>query len=66
VEDRVTLQLLASWGCDLAQGFFLARPLTAGELPPWLAGWEERRIESGGGEAHLCERGSPSINRASA
>lgn len=66
VEDRVTLQLLASWGCDLAQGFFLARPLTAGELPAWLAGWEERRIESGGGEAHLCERGSPSINRASA
>ncbi|WP_406699128.1 EAL domain-containing protein [Singulisphaera sp. Ch08] len=49
VEDRVTLDLLASWGCDLAQGFFLGHPLPAGELPAWLAVWEERHIESIGG-----------------
>ena len=29
VEDRASLDLLASWGCDLAQGYFFSRPLPA-------------------------------------
>jgi EAL domain-containing protein (putative c-di-GMP-specific phosphodiesterase class I) len=32
VEDSATCELLASFGCDLAQGFFLARPLPADEV----------------------------------
>ena len=32
VEDQETLQLLASLGCDLAQGFHLARPMPAEDL----------------------------------
>ena len=32
VEDAKTLELLASFGCDLVQGYFLGRPQPAGEL----------------------------------
>ena len=31
VEDRASLELLASWGCDLAQGFYISRPLPPAE-----------------------------------
>ncbi len=37
VEDAATLELLGQWGCDSAQGFFMARPLTAAGLRAWLA-----------------------------
>ncbi len=29
-------------GCDQAQGFFMARPMPADELPGWLSAWEEQ------------------------
>ncbi len=32
-------QLLAM-GCELAQGFGIARPMPAGEIPAWLAQWQ--------------------------
>jgi diguanylate cyclase (GGDEF)-like protein/PAS domain S-box-containing protein len=38
VENRRTLDMLAETGCDLAQGFFLSRPLPASELTAWLEG----------------------------
>jgi EAL domain-containing protein (putative c-di-GMP-specific phosphodiesterase class I) len=28
-------------GVDVLQGYFIARPMPAGELLPWLARWEE-------------------------
>ena len=31
--------LLLSLGCELAQGFGIARPMPASELPQWLASW---------------------------
>jgi diguanylate cyclase (GGDEF)-like protein len=37
VEDQATWDLLASMGCDLVQGWHLARPMPTGELLPWLA-----------------------------
>ena len=37
VEDRASLELLASWGCDLAQGFYISRPLPPAELNGWMA-----------------------------
>ena len=37
VEDQTTWDLLASWGCDSAQGYYMSRPLPAGEIPSWLS-----------------------------
>jgi EAL domain-containing protein (putative c-di-GMP-specific phosphodiesterase class I) len=35
VEDQRTLDLLGGLGCDLAQGFFLSRPLSAAMVAEW-------------------------------
>jgi EAL domain-containing protein (putative c-di-GMP-specific phosphodiesterase class I) len=32
VEDLATLDLLGRLGCDLAQGYFISRPMPAGDL----------------------------------
>ena len=37
VEDVATAQLLGELGCDVAQGFYVARPMAAAEVAPWLA-----------------------------
>jgi EAL domain-containing protein (putative c-di-GMP-specific phosphodiesterase class I)/ActR/RegA family two-component response regulator len=36
-------QLLRQLGCDVAQGYFVARPMPPEEIPAWLAAWEQRR-----------------------
>jgi EAL domain-containing protein (putative c-di-GMP-specific phosphodiesterase class I) len=36
VEDEATLERLRALGCDMAQGFFLSRPLPASEVPAWM------------------------------
>ncbi len=36
VESEAILERLRTMGCDLAQGHYLSRPLTAEELEPWL------------------------------
>jgi diguanylate cyclase (GGDEF)-like protein len=38
VEDDATLHRLALLGCDLAQGYFLSRPLSGDAFRAWLAG----------------------------
>jgi EAL domain-containing protein (putative c-di-GMP-specific phosphodiesterase class I) len=35
VEDAETLEQLRGLGCDIAQGYFLSRPVTANELEDW-------------------------------
>jgi EAL domain-containing protein (putative c-di-GMP-specific phosphodiesterase class I) len=37
VEDAATWDLLASLGCDLVQGWHLARAMPIDDLLPWLA-----------------------------
>jgi diguanylate cyclase len=37
VEDLPTLAALADSGCDVIQGYVLARPMPAAQLPGWLA-----------------------------
>ncbi len=40
VEDRETLELLGALGCDLAQGYHLARPMPASDVSSWLGTWD--------------------------
>ncbi len=35
VEDRATRDLVAALGCDLAQGYWVSRPLLAHRIAPW-------------------------------
>jgi len=48
VEDRADWDLLRQLDCDVAQGYFIARPMPAAGLPAWLAEWEARRAELAG------------------
>ena len=43
VEDQADWDFLRQQGCDLAQGYFIARAMPAEDLPAWLAAWETRR-----------------------
>jgi diguanylate cyclase (GGDEF)-like protein len=36
VEDQAAWDALAAVGCDVAQGYFLSRPVPADDLTPWL------------------------------
>ena len=36
VEDRVSWNLLAQYGCDVAQGYFLGRPMPPADFLAWL------------------------------
>ena len=46
VEDRVSWDLLARQHCDIAQGYFMSRPIPADAFNEWLAGRDqERRVE---------------------
>ena len=37
VEDANAMEILAEWGCDTAQGYYISRPLPLGGLIDWLA-----------------------------
>ena len=40
VEDKDDWDLLRRTGCGMAQGYFIARPMPAADLPGWTCGWE--------------------------
>ncbi|MBQ0131169.1 MAG: EAL domain-containing protein, partial [Comamonas sp.] len=40
VETQEQCLTLERMGCQLAQGFFFAKPMPAHALPQWLANWE--------------------------
>ena len=42
VETSAHGELLLKLGCELAQGFDIARPMTAAEVPGWLARWQQK------------------------
>jgi EAL domain-containing protein (putative c-di-GMP-specific phosphodiesterase class I) len=37
VEEERQLLALRALGCDHAQGYFIARPMSAAEVPIWIA-----------------------------
>ena len=45
VEHRDDWDFLRALGCDVAQGYFIARPMPAIDLPGWRNDWELRRHE---------------------
>ena len=42
VEDRDDWDFLCRTGCDLAQGYFIARPMPAASLYAWIQAWQAR------------------------
>ena len=42
VEDRDDWDLVRKTGCDMAQGYFIARPMPAPDLADWIKAWKER------------------------
>ena len=42
VEDRDDWDFLHKTGCDIAQGYFIARPMPADDLPAWIQAWKVR------------------------
>jgi EAL domain-containing protein (putative c-di-GMP-specific phosphodiesterase class I)/FixJ family two-component response regulator len=42
VEDRDDWHFVRRTGCDLAQGYFIAKPMRAADLPDWIADWQTR------------------------
>ena len=39
VEDRADWEFVRASGCDLAQGYFIGRPMPAASLPGWIDAW---------------------------
>jgi EAL domain-containing protein (putative c-di-GMP-specific phosphodiesterase class I) len=46
VEDLATLEALGAFGCDKAQGYYIARPMTADGLQLWLNKWHGMRVRA--------------------
>lgn len=48
VENREDWDFVRASGCDIAQGYFIARPMPAADLADWLADWEDRQRDLAG------------------
>ncbi|MDO8263369.1 MAG: EAL domain-containing response regulator [Gallionella sp.] len=42
VEEIGDWDMLRSTGCDFAQGYFIAKPMPAADLPGWIQAWQAR------------------------
>ena len=45
VEARADWDFLRAMGCDIAQGYFIAKPMRGEAVPGWMASWEAGRAE---------------------
>jgi len=41
VEDQTDWDFVRKTGCDIAQGYFIARPMPAADLPAWIQSWQK-------------------------
>jgi EAL domain-containing protein (putative c-di-GMP-specific phosphodiesterase class I)/ActR/RegA family two-component response regulator len=41
VEDKADWDFMRLSGCDVAQGYFIAKPMPAADLPGWIGSWEK-------------------------
>ncbi len=42
IEEQADWDFLRAHGCDVAQGYFIARPMPGAALPTWYADWQRR------------------------
>jgi len=54
VDSERALALLREWGCDVAQGFHICRPLPPEQLEAWLASPDSRRFEQRAAQRRLA------------
>ncbi|MDO8990955.1 MAG: EAL domain-containing response regulator [Sideroxyarcus sp.] len=47
VEDQADWDFVRNRGCDIAQGYFIAKPMPGTELPEWIRTWNRAYVESG-------------------
>ena len=60
VEDAAVLELLRDLGCDLAQGYYVSRPLVGSRVVPWL---EERAVQAVWADRAEVEHDVPAVGR---
>jgi EAL domain-containing protein (putative c-di-GMP-specific phosphodiesterase class I) len=41
VEDQADWDFVCKAGCDIAQGYFIARPMPAADIPAWIQSWQK-------------------------
>lgn len=58
VEDSEDWDLVQRTGCDQAQGYFIARPMPATDLPGWIRSWKGQVQRMG---AHSNRRSPPQV-----
>lgn len=46
IENEGAMRLLIEFGCDLAQGYHIAKPMPADQIADWLRFWERRRFDT--------------------
>jgi diguanylate cyclase (GGDEF)-like protein len=50
VEDRADWDFVCRSGCDIAQGYFIAKPMPAEDLRNWIEEWGKRALQTGAAE----------------
>jgi EAL domain-containing protein (putative c-di-GMP-specific phosphodiesterase class I)/FixJ family two-component response regulator len=46
VEDQADWDFVRNRGCDIAQGYFIAKPMPGAELPEWIRAWDQSYSKS--------------------
>lgn len=41
VEDQADWDFVRNRGCDIAQGYFIAKPMPAADIPAWIQSWNQ-------------------------
>jgi diguanylate cyclase (GGDEF)-like protein/PAS domain S-box-containing protein len=60
VENEEVWNLLASYNCDIAQGYYLQKPLLENDLKNWLKSWKSKTGHKNMGKAILINQDSSS------
>ncbi|WP_194842538.1 EAL domain-containing protein [Endozoicomonas sp. OPT23] len=55
VEQVADWHLLNELGCDIVQGYFVARPMPISELSDWLSDWQQRFEQLNDSQQSACE-----------